>query len=575
MKEQIIYNIASYKRKDTLLKTIESVYNQCDKINVMLNDYTEIPKELIDNKISAEITDNIKGDAYKFLKLTDSNGYFFTIDDDLLYPKNYSDFMINGIEKYKRKSIVTLHGRNFKQFPIKSYYKDSNSLHHFNKQQNIDLNVLFGGTGVMAFHTDLFKVDIDYFKHPNMADIWIGKYAYENKIEIKSLKRDKNFVVQQNIDDSIWDVGMKNDTIQTKIVNETFDTPLVSVVIPTFNNVDYIDECLTSIVKSCGDSNFEILVGIDNCKKTLEHILKGEYDSRIKFHFFKKNYGPYVIKNTLSKISKTNDILLFFDSDDVMRPNMVSDTIKDMKSFPCIKPMYNNFEGVLNINNPNLRNKTKLWGEGVFAIKKKIFMDFNGFEPWRCGADSDFMVRLRKNKIQIKPTEEQMFYHRVHPTSLTVSPETGFKSKVRKEYVKLMEQKKDFGPLKILTLGEYEIVENKTKKFEGFNDNINNESHYQKSNVDKLMGYINHTPKKKVNVDYQKINETIRKHNVFNPKEHVKEQIKEIPKSDPIIPKNDSITKLKKEMFKDKPKRKGVGPNIFGNNQRRKGGFTI
>ena len=34
--DKIIYNIASYERGDTLIKTIQSIYNQCDVINVNL-----------------------------------------------------------------------------------------------------------------------------------------------------------------------------------------------------------------------------------------------------------------------------------------------------------------------------------------------------------------------------------------------------------------------------------------------------------------------------------------------------------------------------------------------------------
>ena len=72
--DKIIYNIASYKRADTLIKTIQSIYNQCDIINVALNDYDEIPVELYDKKINLFISDNDKGDAYKFYKLTSSEG---------------------------------------------------------------------------------------------------------------------------------------------------------------------------------------------------------------------------------------------------------------------------------------------------------------------------------------------------------------------------------------------------------------------------------------------------------------------------------------------------------------------
>jgi len=64
-----ICNISSYNRKSTLLKTIDSIYPHMDVINVALNSYDEIPSELIDDKINLVITDNSKGDAYKFLFL--------------------------------------------------------------------------------------------------------------------------------------------------------------------------------------------------------------------------------------------------------------------------------------------------------------------------------------------------------------------------------------------------------------------------------------------------------------------------------------------------------------------------
>ena len=215
----IIYNVSSYKRKETLLKTIESIYNQCDIINVSLNSYDDIPVELYDNKINILITDNEKGDAYKFYFLKYSNGYYFTIDDDLIYPNNYTDFMIDNVENYNRKSIITLHGRNFKEFPIKSYYNSSRTSYHCLYDVSDNIEVQFGGTGVMCFHTDLFKIDINYFEHPNMADIWIGKYAIENNIKIICVKHSKNFIKYSEVKETIYDKHKKNDTIQTNIVN--------------------------------------------------------------------------------------------------------------------------------------------------------------------------------------------------------------------------------------------------------------------------------------------------------------------------------------------------------------------
>ena len=71
--------------------------------------------------------------------------------------------MVNKIESYKKKSIITIHGRNFKKFPIDSYYNSKDTeLLHFLYENKEDKLVQFGGTGVMGFHTDLFKLDLNY-----------------------------------------------------------------------------------------------------------------------------------------------------------------------------------------------------------------------------------------------------------------------------------------------------------------------------------------------------------------------------------------------------------------------------
>ena len=56
--EKIIFNISSFNRPNSLIKSIESIYNQCDIINVFLNNYEDIPVELYDSKINLFIFEN-------------------------------------------------------------------------------------------------------------------------------------------------------------------------------------------------------------------------------------------------------------------------------------------------------------------------------------------------------------------------------------------------------------------------------------------------------------------------------------------------------------------------------------
>jgi len=219
----IIYNISSYGRINGLVKAVSSVIDQCDIINVALNSYTTIPPELYDNKIRLFITNNEFGDAYKFIELEHSNGYFFTIDDDIVYPKNYTQFMVCNIEKYDRKSIITLHGRKYDKFPIKSFCRDVSEVFHFDAAVDRDIEVEIGGTGVMCFHTELLKTSLSYFSIPNMADLWIARRAREIGAKIVCVKHEGNRLIKQDVGgESIFKKSRHDDTIQTNLINSIY-----------------------------------------------------------------------------------------------------------------------------------------------------------------------------------------------------------------------------------------------------------------------------------------------------------------------------------------------------------------
>lgn len=513
-----IYNISSYKRLDSLLKTIESIYHQSDIINVTLNSYEEIPIDLYDKKINIFIGNNDKGDAYKFYNQKKYDGYYFTIDDDLIYPENYSEYMINKIEEYNRKSIITLHGRNFNQFPIDSYYLSQSELYHFNRKLEKDVNTQFGGTGVMAFHSSLMKIDIEYFRTPNMADIWVGKFAKENNIDIICVEHNNDFVKQQKTNQDIFSNSKKNDSQQTEIVNIAYTKKDISILIATYKNIDYLDECLNSVINSCKEiKNFEILVGIDNCQETLNYIKTRNYVSNVRFLFFLDNVGPYVVKNTLCKISNSEKII-FFDSDDVMKENMVNDCYNLLDSFDLIKPMYHNFNGDLDRNLKKYERNSGLWGEGVFAIKRNIFLFYNGFEDWRCAADSDFMNRLYKNNLNLKMTDNLFFYRRLHSLGLTSNPKTNYQSELRRKYFQMSKEKKDFGPLPELKTCEFvDILEFEVKDNTILTDYsiIQETQQTIKSKQEIILDLLN-KPKVVVNTSKPKINEKREMINNFN-----------------------------------------------------------
>ena len=86
----------------------------------------------------------------------------------------------------------------------------------------------------------------------------------------------------------------------------------------------------------------------------------------------------------------------------------------------------------------------------------------NGFEGWRCAADSDFMGRLYKSRRKIHLTSDVLFHRRIHGKSLTKDPKTGYASQLRGEYFRISKNKSDHGPLKELSKANF-LLWNKEK----------------------------------------------------------------------------------------------------------------
>ena len=84
---------------------------------------------------------------------------------------------------------------------------------------------------------------------------------------------------------------------------------MFSILIPTFNNLEYLKICIDSIKKN---SNYEhqIIVHVnEGSDKTIEYVQQNNLD----FTFSKKNIGMSSALNTASKLAKLNYILISHD----------------------------------------------------------------------------------------------------------------------------------------------------------------------------------------------------------------------------------------------------------------------
>jgi glycosyltransferase involved in cell wall biosynthesis len=193
---------------------------------------------------------------------------------------------------------------------------------------------------------------------------------------------------------------------------------MITVIIPAYKATKYIDECLASLPGA------EILVGIDRCKETFDHLVDR---TDIKTFYFTENVGPFIIKNTLVD-EASYDKILFFDSDDILVEGVLDRIEKALDDVDYVKLNYINFTHRIN-------HKAHKMNDAVIAINRPVFNELNGFKPWRCGADTEFAHRLAFNKLKHTVLDDVAYYRRIHGENLTVRKETGYDSPIRKGYM--------------------------------------------------------------------------------------------------------------------------------------------
>ena len=169
-KDKITASMATIpSRAESLEGAVESLINQVDELIVYLNDWKAIPNFLMNKKIKLLNGDNL-GDTGKFYGLQSVEGFILTVDDDLIYPTNYAEKMVEKINQYNRLAFICVHGNHVPKKSITSYYRDKKGI-HFSKELMEDIRVDVPGTGTLAYHSSLYKSDMNDYERKNMVQL--------------------------------------------------------------------------------------------------------------------------------------------------------------------------------------------------------------------------------------------------------------------------------------------------------------------------------------------------------------------------------------------------------------------
>lgn len=193
----VLAALASIQAREAgLAQVVASLLPQVDRLGVYLNGYDHVPDFLRDDRIdvarSQEHGDN--GDAGKFHWAPEASGYYLACDDDLVYPFDYVERVLAGIDRYRRQAVVGFHGSVLHP-EIRDYHR-SRRLTHFSRGLDTDEVVHVLSTGSLGFHTSALALERADFRQPNMADLWLALVAQRQRVPLVCLRRPARWLVE-------------------------------------------------------------------------------------------------------------------------------------------------------------------------------------------------------------------------------------------------------------------------------------------------------------------------------------------------------------------------------------------
>jgi hypothetical protein len=226
---KISANIATYQpRMHSLKQMVASIYDQVDVINICFNEmeWDEIPTffhHLYDTgKVDIFIPDSNLTDNGKFLLLdeqSEEHQYYFSMDDDLVYPHDYVENTIEAIKTFG--TIITYHGRILLGTQ-RDYYQGHKSFHCLGDQKgNHRIDVC--GTGVTAFDTRYFHPkQLANHKHQKMSDIIFSLEAAKQNKSIGCIEHKQGWIKDIKHEETIHQTESRNCHQQNQLADQIY-----------------------------------------------------------------------------------------------------------------------------------------------------------------------------------------------------------------------------------------------------------------------------------------------------------------------------------------------------------------
>lgn len=236
--------------------------------------------------------------------------------------------------------------------------------------------------------------------------------------------------IYNNIDEILQQqIKRKNQQLSESQPHEL--TPRVSVIIPTYNSAQYLDEAINSILKQTY-TNYEIIVIDDGSTDNTVELLE-PYQEKIHY-FYQENQGVSAARNQGIALSK-GEFIAFLDADDIFMPHKLEKQVAVFEQQPDLgivnsgyRLIRENGEFIADIKRwetiPELTIETWILHQPVLPsammFRKEWLEKVNGFDTrWFSSEDVDLVFRLIAQGCRGVWLPEVTIYYRRHDLSAT------------------------------------------------------------------------------------------------------------------------------------------------------------
>ncbi|OCK50589.1 hypothetical protein BA768_05415 [Chryseobacterium sp. CBo1] len=279
--------------------------------------------------------------------------------------------------------------------------------------------------------------------------------------------------------------------------------PLVSIIIPCYNQDQYLDMCLQSVSDQTYQ-NWECIIVNDGSTDSTGEIAENWVQKDGRFLYIKHDNRGVAHSRNAGLKKATGQWIQFLDGDDLLLPTKLEESLKFKDDFNFI---YTDFQHLKadKIEEPfcNLKDHTlnieallKYWDQGLNIpihtpiIKKEIIDNLYFYEKFQLHEDWLFWVELLKNsEVKIKFIDQYLTLYRIHPNNSSGKSEVLAANQIA-VYDFAYSNILDDGQRKILFrrfLEDYYIVLDKKNLYAKFHYKIINSRYFKfKSYINKL-----------------------------------------------------------------------------------------